>query len=136
MAQGLDLNVGDEIIMTDHEHVGSAMPWLNRAKKDGLKIKVFSPLPSIAENIAKIKSLISNRTKVIAIPHVNCTTGQVFPIKEIALLAKPLGIVTAIDGAHGLGAIDFRHERFGNRYVRNVRTQVASRSCGNWCLVY
>ena len=113
MAQGLNLTDGDEIIMTDHEHVGSAMPWLNRAKKDKLNIKVFSPLPSVSANISKIKSLITNKTKVIAIPHVTCTTGQVLPIKEIALLANSLGIVTAIDGAHGLGVFNLDMQDLG-----------------------
>ncbi len=103
MATGLNLKRGEEIIMTSHEHVGNALPWLLRSKNDNLKISVFEPATTADENIDRIKKLINRRTRVIAIPHITCTTGLVFPLKEIAEIARAKGIITAIDGAHGLG---------------------------------
>ncbi|MDW7692081.1 aminotransferase class V-fold PLP-dependent enzyme [Flammeovirgaceae bacterium SG7u.111] len=103
VASGLPLSKDDEIILCSHEHVGNALPWLNRAKKDGLVVKSFEPGDSVAENLELINALITKRTKVIALPHVTCTTGLVFPIKEIVELAKPKGIYTAIDGAQAPG---------------------------------
>ena len=106
MTWGLRLNAGDEVILTTHEHVGNGLPWLNRAKLDGIVIKTFEPRNTQSENFEAIKSLCGSKTKVIAIPHVTCTTGLVFPIKEISQWAKAKGIFTAIDGAHGAGIFD------------------------------
>lgn len=106
MAWGLKLKPGDEVILTSHEHVGNALPWLNRAKIDGIKLRVFKPSDNQNENLDKIKKLKNSKTRVIAVPHITCTTGLVFPIKEIASYARRKGIITAIDGAHGLGSFD------------------------------
>ncbi|MEP1307551.1 MAG: aminotransferase class V-fold PLP-dependent enzyme [Balneola sp.] len=103
---GLPLKRGDEVILTLHEHVGNALPWLNRAKHDGIILKTFEPADTQEENIDRVKKLISDRTRVIAIPHITCTTGLVFPVKEICALAKKSNIFTAIDGAHGAGTLD------------------------------
>ncbi|PZX49212.1 aminotransferase class V-fold PLP-dependent enzyme [Algoriphagus chordae] len=106
MCWGLPLKAGDEVIITLHEHVGNALPWLNRAKLHGIVLKPFEPKATQAENFDLIKSLVTPRTKVIAIPHITCTTGLVFPIKEISAFARGKGIFTAIDGAHGAGTFD------------------------------
>lgn len=113
MAWGISLEKGDEIILTNHDHVGNAVPWLNRAKIDGIVLKVFSPAAAHAENLHLIQSLVTPKTKVIAIPHVTCTTGLVFPIKEISEFARSRGIITAIDGAHGAGIFDLNLEKLG-----------------------
>ncbi|MFN3997598.1 aminotransferase class V-fold PLP-dependent enzyme [Algoriphagus sp.] len=106
MAWGVPLQAGDEVILTTHEHAGNALPWLNRAKLDGIVLRTFEPKTTGEENLNEIQKLINPRTKVIAIPHVTCTTGLVFPIKEICELARKNGILTAIDGAHGAGSFD------------------------------
>ena len=69
-------------------------------------LKTFSPAPTQTENLDLIKSLLTPKTRVIAIPHVTCTTGLVFPVKEISEYARNRGIITAIDGAHGAGTFD------------------------------
>lgn len=106
MAWGIPLKMGDEVIITNHDHVGNAIPWLNRAKLHGIVIKTFSPENTQERNYELVKSLISPKTRVIAIPHVTCTTGLVFPVKEISEMARNKGILTAIDGAHGAGSFD------------------------------
>jgi selenocysteine lyase/cysteine desulfurase len=106
MVWGLPLNKGDEVILTTHEHVGNGLPWLNRAKLDGIIIRTFKPQDTQEKNLEAINNLINSKTRVIAVPHVTCTTGVVFPIKEIADLARSKGIYSAIDGAHGAGTFD------------------------------
>ena len=106
LAWGIPLQPGDEVILTTHEHVGNAVPWLNRAKYDGIVIRTLEPKATQEENLTEVQKLINSKTKVIAIPHVTCTTGLVFPIQEICSLAKSRGILTAIDGAHGAGTFN------------------------------
>ncbi len=113
MVWGLPLQKGDEVILTTHEHVGNALPWLNRAKLEGIVLRTFEPKNTQEKNLEEIKKLINSKTKVIAVPHVTCTTGLVFPIKEIADLARSKGIYTAIDGAHGAGTFDLNISELG-----------------------
>jgi selenocysteine lyase/cysteine desulfurase len=103
IAQGLQLKAGDEVIMTNHEHVGNAMPWMARAKRDGIVLKFFSPAQTAAENLNRINDLITKKTRAIAMPHISCTIGQVFPGKEISKLGHDKGLWVMLDGAHTPG---------------------------------
>lgn len=113
IAQGLHLRRNDEVIITSHEHVGNALPWLNRKRRDGIKLKVFEPGITAAENLNRISDLIGRRTKVIAIPHITCTIGTVFPIREIAQLAKEKNIFLFVDGAHAPGMVPLDMKSMG-----------------------
>lgn len=103
---GLPLKRNDEVIVSDQEHVGGVLAWLNRQKLHGIVIKVFTPAPTAAETLQRISDLITRRTRVIAVPHIPCTQGQVLPVKEICTLARSKGIYSCIDGAHGPGMLD------------------------------
>lgn len=111
VAWGVPLKKGDEVIMTTHEHAGNALPWLNRKKLHGIKIRPFEPAPTAAETMNRINDLITKKTRVIAVPHITCTTGQVLPAKEIIQLARDKDLLSFFDGAHGLGALNLNlHE--------------------------
>lgn len=102
---GLHLKKGDEVIITNHEHVGNALPWLNRAKVEGIVLKTVQLADTAAQTLNNINALITKNTRVIAVPHMPCTQGQVLPVKEICTLAKEKGIYSFIDGAHGPGML-------------------------------
>ena len=113
IAWGLPLKKGDEVIISNHEHVGNALPWLHVAKAKSLKIKVLVLGNSADETFSNLKKIVSTKTKVIAIPHITCTTGQVQPIKEMAQWAKQKSIFVAVDGAHGAGMLDLNLKALG-----------------------
>ncbi len=110
---GFPLVAGDEVIITNHEHVGHALPWLNRAKLDGIVLKVISLGKTAEETIEIIKKNISKKTKLISVPHIPCTIGQVLPVKEICALAKQHNIFSLIDGAHPAGMISLNISEIG-----------------------
>lgn len=103
VACGLALSRGDEVIMTDHEHVGNALPWLARGRRDGIVIRTFTPAPTASETLNRVNDLITKRTRVIAVPHITCTTGHVLPAREISALGRTKRILVMIDGAHTPG---------------------------------
>ena len=113
VAGGIRLKKGDEIIMTSHEHVGNALPWLARMKTKDFKIKVFEPATTAQENLERISGLITSKTRVIAVPHITCTTGLRLPIREISQLAREKGINSFIDGAHGPGMFNLDMKGIG-----------------------
>lgn len=103
---GLDLKPGDEVITSTHEHPALHIPLLNQVKTRGVALRTFHPdMQKGSENVQRISDLITRNTRLIFISHVTCTSGQVFPIKEIADLAKSKGILFAVDGAQAVGQI-------------------------------
>jgi selenocysteine lyase/cysteine desulfurase len=105
---GLPLKKGDEVITSTHEHVAVNVGLLNRMQRDGIVIRLFEPdLKSGLGNIDRIARLIDSRTRLILVSHVTCTTGQRFPEKEIADLARQKGIWFALDGAQAPVCVPF-----------------------------
>jgi selenocysteine lyase/cysteine desulfurase len=114
VCNGLPLKRGDEVIMTTHEHVGNAVPWLARQKRDGIVLKLFEPsTKSAQENLDRLAHLISKRTRVISVPHATTTTGQILPVKEIAALAKTKHLWCFIDGAQTAGMLPLNLHEIG-----------------------
>jgi isopenicillin-N epimerase len=106
MAHGLSLHPGDEVIMTNQEHVGCESPWLLRSKRYGIFIKrVAVPVPP--QNPRQLVDLFLNattpQTKVWAIPHLTSALAIRFPARELCEAARERGIWSVIDGAQVVG---------------------------------
>lgn len=113
VASGLKLKAGDEVILTDQEHAGNAIPWLARAKRDGIVVKFVKLIPDDAAVLGQFFDAVTPRTKVICVPHLTCTTGQLLPISEISALARRNGIWMIADGAHPPGMLNVNMEYLG-----------------------
>jgi isopenicillin-N epimerase len=113
VANGLELRAGDEILTTDHEHIGGLCMWQLAARRHGLTLHQL-PLPAPAatddEVIALFRRAITPRTRVISISHVTFTTGSVLPVRAIVRLCREHDIICVVDGAHppGLMRVDLR----------------------------
>lgn len=123
---GVKLKKGDEVIITSHEHVGNALPWLYRSTIDKFKLVVIDLAPTAEETLTNIIKAITKNTKVIAVPHIPCTIGQVLPVKAICELAKQKGIFSFIDGAHGPGMI--------NLNLKDMGCDAYASCCHKWML--
>jgi isopenicillin-N epimerase len=105
---GLDLKPGDEVVLTDQEHAGGRCCWEQKAARFGIKL-CFVTLPkppNAAEEIVELfRKAITPRTRVFAFSHITTVTGLMLPAKAICKLAREHGILSHIDGAHGIGQI-------------------------------
>lgn len=106
IANGVDMQPGDEVLMTDQEHPGGEHPWNLRAKRYGVVVKKVT-LPKPAANADQILNLFSEaitpRTRVMFFSHITTATGVVLPAKQLCALARSKGILSAVDGAHVTG---------------------------------
>ena len=103
---GLPLKKGDEVITSTHEHPAVHVPLLNLMQREGIKIRIFEPdLKNGMGNLDRINQLINKKTRLIFISHVTCTTGQLYPVKEIGQLAKDRELWFAVDGAQAVGSM-------------------------------
>lgn len=105
IAWGLPLRRGDEVLMSTHEHPGGAIPWLAVAKEKGIGVRLFEPGKSRQENLRIIERSLGRKAKVLSLSHITCTTGLVFPVKEISAICRQRGVWLVVDGAHPPGMI-------------------------------
>ena len=113
VAHGLPFSKGEEVLMTGHEHAGNALPWLNRARLDGIVLKVVPLGKTAAETLNNVNAAITKKTRAIALPHIPCTIGQILPAKEICALASSKGLWTFLDGAHPPGMLELNLHDIG-----------------------
>ena len=110
VANGLSqlLKVGDEVLVTEMEHHANLVTWQQACKRSGASLKI-SPINDAGElDVAAFTALLSEKTTLVAVPHVSNALGTVNPIKELTRLAKSVGAWVLIDGAQGVahGPVD------------------------------
>ena len=89
---GMPLAEGDEILTSDEEHPGLLGPLAAARELRGVSVREV-PLARIAEEV-------SERTRLVACPHVGWVSGALAPA-ELAQVPVPV----LLDGAQGVGAI-------------------------------
>ncbi len=108
IARSLQLNLGDEILTTDHEYGACENVWQFIGQKKGtILVKQPLPLPlaSPAEVAEQLWRGVTTKTKVIFISHITSPTAMRMPVEIICKKARAVGILTIIDGAHAPGQI-------------------------------
>lgn len=96
------LEAGDEIIITNAEHASNVLPWFRLANKHDLKIN-YIPLDSnLHITLENLKTVVTPKTKVIAIAEITNVVGDVRPIKEITDFAHENNIFVVVDGAQSV----------------------------------
>jgi len=100
---GLDtLQEGDEIIVSELEHHSSFLPWQQVAKRTKAKLR-FVPLDHEGRiTIEGFKSVLNDKTKVVALTYVSNVMGFITPIKEIIQLAHEQGAKVIVDAAQAI----------------------------------
>lgn len=92
---------GDEVIVTEMEHHANIVPWQMMCERKGAKLNVL-PFNAKGElSIDLLDSLITDKTKIIAVTHVSNVLGTVNPIATIIEKAHRKNIPVLIDGAQG-----------------------------------
>jgi selenocysteine lyase/cysteine desulfurase len=56
--------------------------------------------------VRRFADAIRPTTRVISVSHVIATTGVLMPVTEIAALARSRGLLSVVDGAQSVGAVD------------------------------
>ncbi|MDA0329913.1 MAG: aminotransferase class V-fold PLP-dependent enzyme [Gemmatimonadetes bacterium] len=113
---GMNLQPGDEILLTTQDYPRMITTWQQRERRDGVVLKMF-PVPSPPEDPAELVELyrraLTPRTRVVHMSHVTFTAGQIFPVREICAMARERGILTVVDGAHSFAHFPFTLPELG-----------------------
>jgi len=96
------LNPGDEIIITVMEHHANIVPWQMLRDEKGLILKIV-PIDDDGHFLMdEFEALLSDKTKLVAVPHISNVLGTVLPVKEIIRKAHAAGAKVLIDGCQAV----------------------------------
>jgi isopenicillin-N epimerase len=116
LVNGLDFKAGDQIILWDQNHPSNKESWLNKAKRNGLVIKMVA-VPaapkSATELLTPFLEAITDKTRLISFSHISNISGIALPAREICSLARSRGILSLIDGAQSLGFLNLNLKELG-----------------------
>ena len=101
---------GDEVICTKLDHDGNVSPWLEVAHDRDLTVHFCEVDDECRLDLDHLRSLLSDRTRVVAFPWASNAVGTVTPVAEIAELAHGAGALAWVDAVHygPHGPIDVR----------------------------
>ena len=96
------LQPGDEILVTHMEHHANIVPWQMLCEQTGASLKVV-PINERGElKMDELKSMLSERVKLLGIVHISNALGTVNPVAEVCQLASAHGIPVLVDGAQAM----------------------------------
>lgn len=90
---------GDEIIISGLEHHSNIVPWQFVCEDRGAVLKVINITDSGELDLSHYKTLLTSKTKLVAVNHASNSLGTINPIKQIIDLAHAHHAVVLIDGA-------------------------------------
>lgn len=116
LCQGLDLQRGDEILITAYEHSSNRETWMRQAKRYGLVVKeVRFPLPPKGPEVIlnAFEAALTPRTRVMHFANPLGGYGVYLPVKQLAEMARAKNIRCFVDGAHSIGMVVFSLRDWG-----------------------
>lgn len=103
VALGLDWREGDNVVICAQEFPSNYLCWIQLEQK-GVEIRqVSSPDGTITPDL--IAGVIDNRTRLVAVSHVQFYSGYKVDLAAIAELCSKSGALLVVDGTQSIGAV-------------------------------
>ena len=97
-----NVKAGDEILVSIMEHHSNLLPWQMVCRNTGATLKFIDCEQDGSVDLDKVRELITDKTKIVAITQVSNVLGRVNPIAEIAKMAHEKNAVIVVDGAQSI----------------------------------
>ncbi|MBO8141274.1 MAG: aminotransferase class V-fold PLP-dependent enzyme [Firmicutes bacterium] len=112
VAAGLPWQPGDEVIVSDLEHISGLLPWYQLARERGVIVRRLSRTRGMI-TADEVAGAVSPRTRLICMSHVAYNTGAVLPVADVAEIARKRKIWLLVDGAQGPGQMPVNVRELG-----------------------
>jgi len=99
VATSVKLPKDSKIVTTSLEHHSGSLPFIERARRDGLGIEIVKARSDGTFDIEDWKRTIDHDTSLVSIVHSSNVTGTITPMKEIAEIAHDHGALVMSDDA-------------------------------------
>jgi cysteine desulfurase family protein (TIGR01976 family) len=102
-----EIRAGDEIVVTRLDHDANVAPWVALARDTGASLQVVDiDLETCTLDLDHLHSLITTRTKLVAVGYASNLSGTINDVKTITDWAHEAGAMTFVDAVqyapHGL----------------------------------
>jgi len=94
VAEGLEWESGDNVLVYEKEFPSNVYPWLNLARK-GVEVR-YIPSRSGRIRLEDIARLIDSRTKLLTISSVQFSNGFKVDLSKVGALCKAKGVLFAL----------------------------------------
>ena len=96
------LKAGDEVVVSEIEHHSNIVPWQMLRDERGIALKYIPMLPDGTLDLDAAQSIITERTRLVAITAMSNALGTIVPLDVIVARAKAVGAVILVDGAQSV----------------------------------
>lgn len=93
---------GEEVIVSEVEHHSDIVPWQMMCQRKKAVLKVLKVDDSGHLMVDSLNSLITERTKIVAVTQISNVLGIVNPIDRIVEICHSKGVPVLVDGAQGI----------------------------------
>ncbi len=93
------LQPGDEVLLTEMEHHSNIVPWQLTAAVTGATLRYIPLTDEGLLDLSDLGSLLTERTKILAMTGMSNALGTLPPLRELADAAHAVGAVVLVDGA-------------------------------------
>ncbi|MDB4766199.1 aminotransferase class V-fold PLP-dependent enzyme [bacterium] len=128
IANGYPFEPGDQVISYVNEYPANHYPWVVQAKRRGVELILLSdtdvpqedrpytgPIDSSMArgwSFEELESRVTDRTRIIAISHVQFTSGYAADLKRLGDFCKSKDIDLVVDAAQSLGCLPVYPEQW------------------------
>jgi selenocysteine lyase/cysteine desulfurase len=99
-ALGRTFSPGDEIIVTELDHDANVTPWMDLAERGVIVRHLPAHTKDCTLDLETLASLLSARTRLVAVTYASNAVGTVTPIKQIAGMVHSAGALIWVDAVH------------------------------------
>jgi cysteine desulfurase/selenocysteine lyase len=97
-----NIRAGDRILLSVMEHHSNLVPWQMLAQRTGAELD-FLPIDGQGRLVLEqLDTLLTERTRLVALTHQSNVLGTINPIREIAQRAHDVGALILVDGAQSV----------------------------------
>jgi cysteine desulfurase/selenocysteine lyase len=99
-----DANVraGDHILLSEMEHHSNLVPWQMLAQRTGAQLDYLRIDGQGRLALEDLDTLLTERTRLVAITHQSNVLGTINPVREIAARAHDAGALVLVDAAQSI----------------------------------
>jgi cysteine desulfurase/selenocysteine lyase len=108
---------GDEIILTTMEHHSNLVPWHQLAERSGVVLKHIPITDDGLLILDELDSLLTDRTKLVAVCSVSNVLGTINPVREITRRAHAAGALVLVDAAQSVPHVPTNVQELGADFL-------------------
>ena len=121
IAGGYPFSKGDEIVSYIHEYPSNHYPWKIQERRGARLVLLKNtgedhPVPDdlpVAWSMEELEKTVSKKTKILALSHVQFTSGFAADLKKLSAFCRERKIDLIIDAAQSLGSLPVYPQEWG-----------------------